>query len=124
MGGGADEGEPARRGGHVSTVTDNRIEKDGAWVDPMIPGYSDRCRCRTCGEYFASTAAFDRHRTGDFRGDRRCRSPEEMIELGMARAATGHWITRPRPLQRCPWKQFPVAPELRSAAAGTYAAPS
>jgi hypothetical protein len=108
----------------MTAVGDTRIAMDGTWVDPMLPAYSDRCRCPACREYFASTAAFDRHRTGDFRSDRRCRSGAEMVELGMARARTGHWMTRPRPLQRWPWNQFPVAPEPRSAPAGTYAAPS
>jgi hypothetical protein len=83
----------------MTSLPDNRIERDGARVDPMLPVYSDRCRCPTCGEYFASTAAFDRHRTGDFGSERRCRDEWEMIEAGMTRASAGHWITRPR-LQR------------------------
>jgi hypothetical protein len=104
------------------SAPENRFERDGAWIDPMLPAYSDRCRCTGCGEYFASTAAFDRHRRGPFTR-RRCRMEWEMIEAGMTRRSSGHWITIPRPPRRWPWNQFPVAPELTSSGVGTKAAP-
>jgi hypothetical protein len=52
----------------------------------------DRCLCRTCGEYFNSTRAFDKHRFGDW-GMRRCRTPDVMEALGMSKNAKGFWIT-------------------------------
>lgn len=73
--------------------------------DPMLPRDSDKCRCATCGLYFNSTHAFDRHRVLDsadarrFKdyARRRCLSGIEMRERGMTTSATGHWITAPRP---------------------------
>jgi hypothetical protein len=53
----------------------------------------DRCKCTTCGEYFNSTYAFDRHRTGQHGVDRRCRSRDEMGALGMDKNAKGFWIS-------------------------------
>jgi len=60
----------------------------------------DHCQCSGtpyagCGEYFNSTAAFDKHRTGAYLpNQRRCLSPDEMRIKGMAQTATGFWITR------------------------------
>jgi hypothetical protein len=53
----------------------------------------DRCVCRTCGERFNSTRAFDKHRIGDW-GMRRCRTPDVMEAIGMSRNARGLWITQ------------------------------
>jgi hypothetical protein len=59
----------------------------------------DRCRCSGppyggCGEYFNSTKAFDRHRTGAYAlAQRRCLSPDEMRAKGMAKNAAGFWVT-------------------------------
>lgn len=58
----------------------------------------DRNQCRGCGEYFNSTAAFDKHRTGDFGIDRRCRMPDEMREKGMDKNAAGFWVTALNPM--------------------------
>src|SRR5262249_53671831 len=107
MGGGAHEGEPTPAAGDMNALVNNRTEQHGAWFDPMLPTYSTRCRCPTCGKYFASTAAFDRHRTGAFNGGRRCRSEAEMLARGMAKAAGGHWITKPRPASLMPVKRVP-----------------
>lgn len=52
-----------------------------------------RCKCTGCYEYFNSTAAFDKHRTGTHGLDRRCMSSEEMREKGMDINADGYWIT-------------------------------
>ena len=54
---------------------------------------SNRCQCAVCHEYFNSTAAFDKHRTGDYGTDRRCRTPFEMTEAGMAVSQRGWWVT-------------------------------
>lgn len=53
---------------------------------------NDRCQCAGCGNYFRSTAAFDKHRTGKA-GERRCRSTDEMLARGMVRNAGGWWVS-------------------------------
>jgi hypothetical protein len=68
----------------------------------------DHCQCPTCGEYFNSTAAFDKHRTGPYSdrnvawAARRCLSRDEMRGKGMQLSATGWWC-------KCGW-QGPVLP--------------
>lgn len=60
---------------------------------PKLRG--DRNQCAGCGEYFNSTSAFDKHRTGDFTsGERRCLGSEEMLERGMSRKADGFWVKK------------------------------
>lgn len=57
----------------------------------------DRNHCTTCGEYFNSTAAFDKHRRGDFGNEenpRRCLLPMQMMARGMATNAYGFWVTK------------------------------
>ena len=51
----------------------------------------DHCQCSACGEYFNSTAAFDKHRRGDFNG-RICLDRAQMLKKGMAVSSTGWWI--------------------------------
>lgn len=51
----------------------------------------DRNKCPTCGEYFNSTHAFEKHRTGEFGKDRRCRTRDEMFSKGMHLGADGFW---------------------------------
>ena len=56
----------------------------------------DHCRCSPltgCGEYFNSTYAFDKHRTGKHGVDRRCLSPPEMLAKGMHQKPNGYWIS-------------------------------
>ena len=53
----------------------------------------NRNQCQSCKEYFNSNTAFDKHRTGDHGHSRRCRTPEEMIALGMSKNNAGFWIT-------------------------------
>lgn len=57
----------------------------------------DRNQCPTCSEYFNSTKAFDRHRTGRFGVDRRCRTVAEMVAVGMVKNPDGFWVTEPWP---------------------------
>lgn len=52
----------------------------------------DHCQCRTCGAWFNSTRAFDKHRKGPY-GNRRCLSADEMAAIGMALNAGGWWVT-------------------------------
>jgi hypothetical protein len=64
--------------------------------DPMLPPYSNFCQCPSCGLYFKSDAAFDRHRAGSFsKRTRRCLLPDEMRGIGMAVDKKGYWITKP-----------------------------
>ena len=53
----------------------------------------NRNQCQGCKQYFNSTTAFDKHRTGEHGVDRRCMTPEEMTALGMLVNHAGFWIT-------------------------------
>ena len=57
--------------------------------------------CRTCGLYFNSVAAFDKHRTGKHGQDRRCMGAEEMVAAGMVANARGYWISA-----KATWRTF------------------
>lgn len=59
-----------------------------------------RNQCRGCDQHFNSNAAFDKHRTGDYKTGRRCRTPEEMIAKGMSLNAAGFWVTKNMPSDR------------------------
>lgn len=65
----------------------------------------DRNQCPTCGRYFNSTSAFDKHRAGAFGVDRRCMSEDEMRERGMCENAAGFWIGSKRPESFAPERQ-------------------
>lgn len=67
----------------------------------------DRNQCPTCGLRFNSTAAFEKHRVGDFQRSsekrpnpygtvRRCMTTGEMLARGMAVNAAGFWVTEQR----------------------------
>lgn len=51
-----------------------------------------RNQCQSCKQYFNSTGAFDKHRTGKFEVDRRCMTVEEMEAKGMVLRDDGFWI--------------------------------
>jgi hypothetical protein len=53
----------------------------------------NRNQCQECKQYFNSNTAFDKHRTGKHGVNRRCRTPEEMLALGMLINHAGFWIT-------------------------------
>ena len=53
----------------------------------------NRNQCQGCKQYFNSNTAFDKHRTGKHGVDRRCRTPQEMTEIGMLVNHAGFWIT-------------------------------
>lgn len=57
----------------------------------------DRNQCQGCKEFFNSTFAFDKHRTGDFAVNRRCRSKAEMVLRGMVLAESGFWVSAAMP---------------------------
>lgn len=63
-------------------------------IKPKVGG--DRNQCAGCCQLFNSTAAFDKHRHGDF-SERRCLSVAEMINKGMAINAAGYWVTALNP---------------------------
>lgn len=52
-----------------------------------------RNQCSGCKQYFNSNTAFEKHRTGAFGVNRRCRSSEEMLKIGMTKNKSGFWIT-------------------------------
>jgi hypothetical protein len=58
--------------------------------DLKLPFGSNKCKCDACGEYFFSSGAFDRHRTGSYT-QRRCWTYEEMVADGMTITASGYW---------------------------------
>ncbi len=53
----------------------------------------DKNQCPTCKLFFNSTAAFEKHRTGEYGKDRRCRTEDEMRAKGMALSSRGFWVT-------------------------------
>lgn len=55
----------------------------------------DRNQCRGCGEYFNSSNAFERHRTGEHGVNRRCLTPDEMLAKKMQKNSQGFWVGRP-----------------------------
>jgi len=57
----------------------------------------DRNQCQGCKEYFNSTFAFDKHRTGEHGKDRRCLTTAEMTAKGMDKNAAGFWISSAMP---------------------------
>jgi hypothetical protein len=55
-----------------------------------LPFASKRCGCRSCGQYFRSVRAFDKHRSGAY-PDRRCLTAAEMLEAGLELHRLGYW---------------------------------
>lgn len=55
-----------------------------------------RNQCQGCKQYFNSIKTFERHRTGKYGVDRRCRTTEEMLEMGWLLNADGFWISSKR----------------------------
>ena len=65
----------------------------------------DRNQCQGCKVYFNSTAAFDKHRVGEFGGGRRCLSEDEMLAKRMDRNAFGFWVGSRMPVAGSPYWQ-------------------
>lgn len=67
----------------------------------------NRNQCPSCGEFFNSVGAFDKHRTGEYGkpvssgtyspSSRRCLSVGGMVAIGMEKNASGFWISSPMP---------------------------
>ena len=63
---------------------------------PRRPLAGAHSQCAGCSEFFGSDSAFAKHRRGEAEV-RRCRTPDDMRDAGMAISVTGWWATRPRP---------------------------
>jgi hypothetical protein len=63
----------------------------------------DRNQCPGCSEYFNSSRAFEKHRVGEHGHDRRCLTPTEMREKGMAKNAAGFWVGNPMKAELPHW---------------------
>lgn len=62
--------------------------------DPMLHSGSDRCWCASCGLYFNSTFAFDRHLRGKLgTPERRCLTSAELRNSGWRQGDRGHWLS-------------------------------
>jgi hypothetical protein len=48
------------------------------------------CHCSVCHLTFLSVTGFDKHRTGPI-GATRCRTPDQLTEVGMQPNEAGHW---------------------------------
>jgi hypothetical protein len=59
----------------------------------------DRNQCPTCSEYFNSTVAFVKHRTGEFT-NRRCLTVDEMLSKNMAINYFGFWVGSKMPKEQ------------------------
>ena len=57
----------------------------------------DKNQCAGCDEFFNSTAAFVKHRTGDYETGRRCLTVNEMTAKGMVKNSGDWWITASNP---------------------------
>lgn len=53
----------------------------------------DKNQCQGCTEFFNSTYAFDKHRTGPHGVDRRCLTTTEMEDKGMIKRENGFWVS-------------------------------
>lgn len=55
---------------------------------------TDKCRCAACGEYFARSGLFTKHRVGNWQergANRRCLTVAQMSKRGWKMDAEGFW---------------------------------
>lgn len=57
----------------------------------------DRNQCQGCKEFFNSTFAFDKHRTGEHGKNRRCLTVEEMQSREMVKNSDLFWVSKAKP---------------------------
>jgi hypothetical protein len=57
-----------------------------------------RNQCQGCKGYFNSITAFEKHRTGEHGKNRRCRTEQEMLSLGMDVNEDGFWVSKKMPV--------------------------
>lgn len=55
-------------------------------------------QCPSCGEYFNSNFAFEKHRTGKFGVDRRCLTADELLAKDWVKKESGFWTTGANPI--------------------------
>lgn len=77
------------------TASHSLLERAAKAAGKHLSG--DRNQCPGCGEYFNSSFAFEKHRTGDFGKDRRCLTVDEMETKSMSKNAAGFWISSAMP---------------------------
>ena len=66
--------------------------------DPMLPKYTDKCRCMECGLYFNSSGTFTRHRVGEYAPfSRRCLTVDELKRRKWGQLESGHWARETLP---------------------------
>ena len=74
----------------------------------------DRNQCPGCGQYFNSSFAFDKHRTGDHANNgRHCLDAENMEKKGMVLGDDGFWRGRSMPdsallMRSACWEDLPA----------------
>ena len=52
---------------------------------------SRTCQCTVCDLFFTGEASFDRHLSGQDEGNSDCRSPLQMLAIGMTQNVHGVW---------------------------------
>lgn len=52
---------------------------------------SNKCQCALCGAFFSGVSPFDRHLIGIGLGLSPCRTPDQMLLLGMTQNVNGVW---------------------------------
>ena len=63
----------------------------------------DRNQCQSCKEFFNSTRAFDKHRTGQHGVDRRCMTKDEMLAKEMFLGEDEFWRGAKMPIADVAW---------------------
>jgi hypothetical protein len=72
-------------------MADTRHDVVTDWdVTPTLKPYGRTCQCSGCSLYFTGVTPFDRHFMGI---GKRCRTPEEMLAIGMTANKHGVWAT-------------------------------
>lgn len=59
-------------------------------VTPVLKPGGRTCECTVCGLFFTGVTPFDRHFLGE---GKRCRTPQEMLSIGMTSNRHGVWST-------------------------------
>ena len=76
-----------------------------------------RNQCQGCKQYFNSNYAFDQHRKGEHGIDRRCRTPEEMLDRGMSLNHANFWITETQDARNFMDNRSPEQPDANDSEA-------
>ena len=71
-----------------------RLSNESMRLAAMSKLRGDRNQCPACSEFFNSTHAFEKHKTGKIGINRRCQTVSEMEIKGMSKNDAGFWITK------------------------------